>query len=123
MRILVIDDEPVRATELCSVGDLRIAHGFEQVKFWLQNRHWRPEVVFLDNDMPLASGVSLARFFALDLVGIPVVIWSRNPVAAEEIRAVLEDARMEEIPWQIWVKPYNSKNTSQDWADFLSASL
>lgn len=120
VRVLVVDDEPVRADQLMAVCDLRVAHGFEQVKFWLRNTCWRPDVVFLDNDMPLATGLSIARFFANDLIGIPVVIWSMNPIAAKEIEATLQDAQIEGIHWPIVVDPYNPKRTSGQWLVYLN---
>ena len=119
--MLVIDDEPQRAAQMMAVSDLRVAHGFDQVKFWLQNKLWRPQVVFLDNDMPLASGLSLARFFADDLIGIPVVVWSMNPVAAKEIAAILEDARIEGMPWTIMVDPYNHLRTADQWLQYVNS--
>jgi DNA-binding LytR/AlgR family response regulator len=119
-KILVIDDEPERAHRLGNIFDLRIAHGYEQVKFWLRNPVWRPDIIFLDNDMPLASGTSIAKEFALDMIGTKIVIWSMNGPASKEIEGILAspDHKVDGFNMDISIIPFGSYS-AEEWQTFL----
>jgi CheY-like chemotaxis protein len=123
-KILVIDDEPERAHKLGNAYDIRIAHGSEQVKFWLRNSFWRPDVILLDNDMPLASGVLIAKEFALDMAGIRTIIWSMNVPAAKEIEGILTspEYKVEGVYADVLLRPFGSYS-AKEWQSFLHLYL
>jgi DNA-binding NtrC family response regulator len=123
MRILIIDDDPVRAKPVMAAGhDVRIAHGFKQVKFWLQNPHWHPDMICLDNDMPLMSGLDVVQQFGDDMVPLPVRVWSRNNVAAPRIRDNLIDKFLEfdidpdDADSLVVVQPFDSNRETVYWS-------
>lgn len=121
IRALIIDDDPTRAFPLLRAGvDVRIAHGWEQVRFWLQDaaRYWTPQIVFLDHDMPLMDGHAVCDLFGTEFVHLPIVIWSNNPVGRENMRRILRSqAEVLGIEPRIWVRGYGA---AQDrYADVL----
>lgn len=94
MKILVIDDEPRRATAFVRAGhDIRVAHGFEQIQFLLRDvaSFWKPDLVVMDHDMPLLDGQGVLQTFGLDISIYPVLLWSCNPVGSQKMLRVLED--------------------------------
>ena len=98
LKILVIDDYPMRARDFVRQGhDVRVAQGFEQIKFWLQEvaKDWRPDIVFLDHDMPLMNGMDVIKGFSADLLMCPVVIWSLNSVAVDHMYLEIIEAGTE----------------------------
>ncbi len=123
-KILVIDDEPERANKLGDFYDLRIAHGIEQVKFWLRNSFWRPDIILLDNDMPLASGVLIAKEFALDMAGIRTIIWSMNVPAAKEIEGILTspEHKIDGVYTDVIIKQFGSYS-AKEWQSFINGHL
>lgn len=98
MKILFIDDEPIRAKRLASLDNVEVivAHGPEQVAFYLQHlpRKQRPNIICLDHDMPQMDGFAIAGQFLTGL-SIPVIVHSANNVGADKIMELLE---MHEVP-------------------------
>ena len=125
MKVLIIDDEPIRAHPVMNAGhDVRIAHGHEQIKFWLQNKHWTPDIICLDNDMPLMSGKDVAYHFGDELFYRRVRVWSRNNIAAPEIKRILLDKALEycidEEETDIEVLAFDSDIESDYWSEILN---
>lgn len=93
MRILVIDDEPVRAQFLLFGGhthDVKVACGRSQVGFHLEMwRRWSPELICLDHDMPGFNGMEVVAAFpeiAATIEQAPIWVWSMNFEAAPRLR-------------------------------------
>jgi CheY-like chemotaxis protein len=111
LKILVIDDMPMRARDFVRQGhDVRVAHGFEQVKFWIQEvaREWKPDIVFLDHDMPQMNGVDVIQTFASDLLPYPIVIWTTNSAASTQMYLKLLEAGTEHNTLaQVCQSPYS----------------
>lgn len=122
MRVLIIDDDPIRAIPVMAAGhDVKIAHGYDQVSFYLKHcKLWQPEIICLDNDMPMMTGLDVAREFAEDLFYRPVRIWSRNNVAAPQIKGLLLDKAMElgidEEELELHVIPFDANTEPTFWA-------
>jgi DNA-binding response OmpR family regulator len=89
MNALLIDDTPTRALYLPQGWDYRIAHGYDQVDFWL--KHWPIDIVLLDHDMPLLCGAQVATMFRFELARYPIVVLSQNEYGAKQIVAELEE--------------------------------
>ena len=98
MKILFIDDEPIRAKRLARLDNVEVvvAHGPEQVAFYLQHlpRNQRPDIICLDHDMPKMDGFAIAGQFLTEL-SIPVIVHSANNVGANKIMELLE---IHEVP-------------------------
>ena len=100
MNILMIDDEPGRwllvrrELELAGIDVRRIglysAHGFEQVKYYLEDSNVEFDLVLLDHDMPLMNGYDVAHQFLIQR-DIDVVVISNNEPASRRILALLEE--------------------------------
>lgn len=112
MRILWIDDEPRRAGKLFQAQrdyceqrrsmktggnmlpffmpqDITFAHGKDQVDYCLFHVvNW--DVILLDADMPLYSGIEVAKEYLIYL-RIPVIIVSANIAATVEIAGILSE--------------------------------
>lgn len=90
LNILFIDDEPIRAWPLVEAGhDVRIAHGFEQIDFYLRRcPGYKPDVICLDHDMPLMNGYAVAEAFLWNQA-VPIVIHSMNDRGADDIARLL----------------------------------
>lgn len=120
VRVLAIEDDIlIRCPKLVRVCDLRVAHGKDQIKFWLQ--HHKPQVIVLDHDMPGFSGMEAVREFWADFLCVPTIIWSHNHEAVKEMKAYLEaqalDNDVEE--WTIVVQPFDSTRTPEDYGKFI----
>ena len=111
-RILFIDDEPIRAWPLAQKGHhVRVAHGFEQVHFYLQQcPGYRPDVICLDHDMPMMNGYHVAQSFLIAR-SIPVMIHSTNEAGAKDIERLLQEyavpcerAPIHEASPENWIK-------------------
>ena len=93
MRILVIDDMPHRVKLLWNAGlskeiEIQIAHGFDQIKFYLEN--YKYDLVLLDHDMPLMSGPKVVEEFLMERC-IPVIVISNNEPGAKKMVNMLEE--------------------------------
>jgi CheY-like chemotaxis protein len=95
MKILVIDDDPMRANNFVNLGhDVKIAHGFDQISFWLD--HGPYDLICLDHDMPMMNGLSVIKAFGGSLCWYPVCLWSQNAEKRTEMLKVLEEKFDEE---------------------------
>jgi len=93
MKILFIDDEPIRAWPLVESRrhDVRIAHGFDQVHFYLERYPgYRPDIVCLDFDMPMMDGYQVAASYLISRA-IPVVVHSINANGADQLMRLLQE--------------------------------
>lgn len=101
MRILWIDDEPGRWSILqkallsrtyfhkqIAVEDVTFAHGYEQIKHYLNFMEW--DYILLDGDMPLMSGPDVVDIFLCER-NIPVIIVSMNTDKAKQMAGLLEE--------------------------------
>lgn len=76
--------------------DVYFAHGWDQINHYLNNGFiW--DVVLLDGDMPLMSGVTVARDFLCER-SIPVIIVSMNPGKVAKISSILSEY---EVPFLV----------------------
>jgi DNA-binding NarL/FixJ family response regulator len=93
MNILLIDDEPVRMKDripACYFPSLYVAHGTDQVSWYLKDSGIKFDIVLLDHDMPLCNGLDIATYFLIER-NIPVVVHSMNSYGAEKIVNQLND--------------------------------
>jgi|14BtaG_2_1085337.scaffolds.fasta_scaffold01378_10 CheY-like chemotaxis protein len=88
MRLLCIDDEPIRFAKLASFADCFVTDRPEVVSFYLKAYDF--DAVLLDHDMPLWTGVEVARNHLI-WRGIPVVVHSANEDGAKAIMRLLEE--------------------------------
>ena len=88
MRLLCIDDEPIRFNKLASAADCFVTDRPEVVEFYLNAYDF--DAVLLDHDMPLWTGVEVARLHLIER-GIPVIVHSANNVGADNIMLLLEE--------------------------------
>ena len=120
IRVLAIEDDILtRCPKLVGVCDLRVAHGRDQIKFWLQ--HHKPQVIVLDHDMPGFNGMEAVREFWADFLCVPTIIWSHNHEAVKEMKAYLE-ARANDYElddWVIAVQPFDATRTPEDYGKFI----
>jgi CheY-like chemotaxis protein len=90
MRILFIDDEPIRAKPFLDAGyDVFITDDVEAIELYLEQHQRIPfDLVCLDHDFENRqyTGASVARE-QLAHQSIPVVVHSCNPAGAESIMA------------------------------------
>lgn len=95
----MIDDTPTRALWLPCGHDFRIAHGFDQIAFFL--KYWAPELICLDNDMPLLTGIQVVSMFKFELAAFPIIVVSQNPGASLTIMKEMEElTRIVHIPFR-----------------------
>lgn len=66
------------------------AHGHEQINHYLTTESGNWDVVLLDGDMPLMSGVDVAQQF-LSVRNIPVIIVSMNPFKVQQMLEILQE--------------------------------
>lgn len=94
MRILFIDDEPLRAKPLLEAGfDVFITDSVQAIELYLANNKWSPfDLVCLDHDFEGRDydGNDVARE-QLAEHSIPVVVHSCNPYGVEDIEATLKE--------------------------------
>lgn len=88
MKLLCIDDEPIRFEKLIGFCDCFVTDRPEVVSFYLNSYDF--DAVLLDHDMPLWTGVEVARLHLIER-GIPVVVHSANEAGAENIMRLLEE--------------------------------
>jgi CheY-like chemotaxis protein len=92
MRILFIDDEPIRIRGLQAAGhQVFLAHGFDQIDAMLHGtvkRGDRFDLICCDHDMPLMDGRQVVDQFLKER-GIPVVVHSLNIPMAQEMTTTL----------------------------------
>ena len=107
-KILVIDDDANRAKPLIDMGfDVRVAYGFEQINLLLGT--WDPELIFLDYDMPLMSGIQVVHIFGDKMVQMcDIIIWSMNSYGAEQLANILMQKALEvESEYELLVTPWD----------------
>lgn len=119
MRVLIIDDDPVRAIPVLKAGhDVKIAHGFDQIDFWLKCKHWYPEIICLDHDMPQMPGLEVVGHFVDELWWRTVRIWSCNHIAAPIMKDhLLDAAKAEEMEgiFDVHILSFDSKTEPAFW--------
>jgi DNA-binding NarL/FixJ family response regulator len=123
IRVLAIEDCPnTRCNALVDCCDLRVAHGFDQIKFWL--KHHKPQVIILDHDMPGFNGMDAVNAFWEDMICTPVIIWSHNHEAAKKMKEAMEaraaECLLEDEKWAIVVQPFNVGRDAKFYSQFLA---
>lgn len=89
MRILFVDDEPIRARNLMKAGhDVYVTHHPDAVELYLATKTF--DLVCLDHDMPIRDGMFMVEEFFKQR-NIPVVVHSTNGAAAARMVATLEE--------------------------------
>ena len=88
MKLLCIDDEPIRFDKLAKKHDCFVTDQPKVVKFYLNA--YRFAAVLLDHDMPFWSGLDAARIHLVER-GIPVIVHSANDIGANNIMLLLQD--------------------------------
>lgn len=89
MRILFIDDEPIRARKLMKAGhDVYVTHHPDAVELYLATKTF--DLVCCDHDMPIVDGMVIVNDFLIER-GVPVVVHSTNSAAAARMVAKLEE--------------------------------
>jgi len=93
--VLWIDDQPIRFTKIRHLLERRyltlvFAHGDEQCDFYLRRVPYPWDLIILDHDMPLMSGMLVAEKFLVEL-SIPVLLCSNNPSGRGKQKALLEE--------------------------------
>jgi len=88
MKFLCIDDEPIRFDKLAKTADCFVTDRPEVVEFYLKAYDF--DAVLLDHDMPLWTGVEVARLHLIER-GIPVIVHSANDVGANNIMLLLRE--------------------------------
>lgn len=106
MNLLFIDDDPKRliqlkiifinnySKELWESINIKIAHGFEQIEYLLSEHKF--DLIMLDGDMPLMSGVDVAKEF-LTNYNSPIIIHTLNFMKAKEIAHILKEYEVPHI--------------------------
>lgn len=135
MRVIIIDDEPAAIANLCSVLD-----EFDELEVVAQVgdgtsaitaiRHHRPDLVFLDIEMPGVNGFEVASQtselhyqlvfvtaydqYALDAFGTHAIDYLLKPVRPSLLRACIEKIlRQEEVVAQVlWKREARSEGLS-----------
>ena len=117
--ILVIDDDPVRAVPLLEMGHrVFLAHGFDQVKFYLQNaRKIGIDFICLDHDMPAMNGTEILNNFDLEMVQFPIWIWSWNVPKATEMKNHLQELKDSMgLLAPVWDRTHEAGKDFMEWA-------
>ncbi len=114
MRILVIDDEPIRIANLIDAGHtVCIAHTQNQIIFWLQYGPW--DLIILDHDLYMpynGTDVCIQHGKSILSLNCPIRIWSHNPEGAKRMKACLEDtAKYYDINYDIHISPWGTEET------------
>lgn len=94
MRILFIDDEPIRLQLVPKQhrSDIYVAHGMDQISYYLTHSGLDFDLICCDHDMPALDGTQVCNMFLLDR-SIPVVVHSANTAGApQRMLSILEDA-------------------------------
>ena len=89
--ILFVDDCPIRALGYSYIANVYIAHGGDQISFYLQTKKF--DLIMLDHDMPNMNGEDVVCTFntELHLQNCPIVIHSANAVGASAMYKILID--------------------------------
>jgi len=122
LRVLAIEDQPdIRCAKIVSMCDLRIAQGYNQIKFYMD--YFKPELILLDHDMPGFNGMDVINAFGERFVSIPIIIWSHNHEAVRKMKALLDDMAIQfDVPddWCIVVQPYDPTYPPEDHIKFFN---
>lgn len=105
MRILWIDDEPIRYNKLSEAlkgKDIEVifAHGAEQIQYYMDRRDVGDmdfNLVLLDHDMPLMNGQEVCKEFLAER-GMDVVIVSTNVDGTKDMIAILTESAVR-VQW------------------------
>ena len=98
LRLLCIDDEPIRFVKLAKTEDRYVTDRPEVVEFYLKAYDF--DAVLLDHDMPLWTGLDVARLHLIER-GIPVIVHSANDVGARNIMLLLEEYAVPCFRWNV----------------------
>lgn len=93
MRMLFIDDQPVRAWDVVPVEhrpSVYVAHGFDQIQYYLYQSGMVWDVICCDHDMPLLSGPVVCREFLCE-GDVPVIIHSANVEGSKVMASALSE--------------------------------
>jgi CheY-like chemotaxis protein len=99
MNVLMVDDEPLRASKLIAMGhNVYLAHGLDQIQFYLsKSNSYYFDIATLDHDMPQGDGQTVCKVIRSDLVlkSLKVCIHSTNEVGSKVMGHILEDYSIE----------------------------
>lgn len=98
MRLLCIDDEPIRFNRLALTDDCFVTDRPEVVEFYL--KAYKFDAVLLDHDMPLWTGVEAARLHLIERM-IPVIVHSANDIGANNIMLLLQEYAVPCFRWNV----------------------
>jgi len=115
VRVLFIDDEPVRAKMIPNEHDVYIAHGGEQVGYYLHEKRY--DLVCCDHDMPMMDGLAVCSNFLVQL-NLPVIVHSQNIVCGPRMVQLLQDYSV----WSKWV-PYSGEGWWQKVLDIVGSRI
>jgi CheY-like chemotaxis protein len=93
MKILFIDDEPIRALTLIKDGhQVFIAHGQDQIEIMLTQKY---DLICLDHDMPLMNGMDVVTKILPNFPNCRTVVHSTNAPAATGMVTALKELGVE----------------------------
>lgn len=98
MKLLCIDDEPIRFSKLAKLADCYVTDQPAVVAFYLNAYSF--DAVLLDHDMPLWTGLDVANAHLIER-GTPVIVHSANDVGANNIMLLLQDWAVPCFRWNI----------------------
>lgn len=92
MKILFIDDEPIRLQSIPKSyrNDCHVAHGMDQIAYYLVHSEIKFDLICCDHDMPLLDGIMVCKLFLYER-NTPVVIHSMNDSRRKEMAVILEE--------------------------------
>ena len=113
MRILFIDDEPIRALPLINDGhEVFIAHGQEQIEVMLTQKY---DLICLDHDMPLMNGMDVVNNLFPNFPNRRTVVHSTNAPASGRMVNALKELGVEAT-----YIPYPTKDWKQKVMDWVN---
>lgn len=97
MKILFVDDEPIRAKNYTTFWDVYYAHGADMIGAYLSTHRF--DLIMLDHDMPRINGQGVIHMFqeAFHIQNCPIVIHSANSIGAQEMFKLLDDYGFQDV--------------------------
>lgn len=101
--ILWIDDQPIRFFYIKDLKNVNVyfAHGYNQIKHYIDYSSIDWDLIILDHDMPLMDGIQVINEFLLDK-NIQIILCSNNEEARKRQFNLLNKYCIPVVQCDVW---------------------